>query len=304
VGGVADRRLAPVGGVADRRLAPVGGVADRAPARAGNRVASSLSGAVLARFDRKEDQMVPACKSHSPEQLTLLRWIAGLGAVTAEALAVHGSFTVASARGRLLAAERAGLLVRRRLLAGEPALYALTSHGTRACGVRGLQPCRMSVAGAPHAIACAAAAAALERAYPDHRVMGERELRRAEHEAGAALASASLGHGPGGVALLHRPDLVLWPEDARERLPVAVEVELSVKAPRRLLQICRAWARCRCVAGTLYLAAPEVRRPLARALERAQAAERIALVALDALDGCAAPGRTRAPIARTVPGDA
>jgi ribosome biogenesis protein Nip4 len=62
-----------------------------------------------------------------------------------------------------------------------------------------------------------------------------------------------------------------------------VEVELTVKAPRRLLEICRAWARCRCVAGVIYLAPPEVARALGRAIEKAQAHERVVVVALDAL---------------------
>jgi hypothetical protein len=66
-------------------------------------------------------------------------------------------------------------------------------------------------------------------------------------------------------------------------LPVAVEVELTVKAPRRLAEICRAWARCRCVAGVLYLAPPEVRRALERAIDQAQAGERIAVLGLDAV---------------------
>jgi len=246
--------------------------------------------------------MVNDNKTYSPEQLAMLRWTARLGAVTAEALAQREGRTLASARARLSAGERTGLLSRKRVLAGAPALYTVTPAGMRASGLRGLEPCRVSVANAPHAIACAGAAAALERAYPDHRVMGERELRHEEREAGAALASASLGAGPAGAQLLHRPDLVLWPEGSRERLPVAVEVELTVKAPRRLLEICRAWARCRCVAGTLYLACAEVQRPLARAIERAQAGERIVVVALDGLSAVEAPTRTSAE--RTVPGAA
>ena len=214
--------------------------------------------------------MVRASNTHSPERLSLLRWTVRLGAVTPEALAQHGGWTLASARGRLLAAERAGLLRSRRVLAGAPVLYTATRAGLRASGLRGFEPCRVSVANAPHAIECARVAAALERAYPDHRVMGERELRRDERESGVPLASACLGRGPGDAPLLHRPDLVLWPDGACERLPVAVEVELTVKAPRRLLEICRAWARCRCVAGTLYLASEPVQSPLARAIERAQ----------------------------------
>src|SRR5207302_3741628 len=99
---------------------------------------------------------------------------------------------------RLLAAERRGLLSRRRPLTGAPALYTITAAGLRASGLRGLEPCRITPANAPHAIACAGVAAALERRYGDHhRLLGERELRRDERESGAQLASACLGRGPG-----------------------------------------------------------------------------------------------------------
>jgi hypothetical protein len=232
----------------------------------------------------------------------MLRWVTRLGAVTAEALAQHEGRTIASARAHLLAAERAGLLSRRRVLADAPALYTVTRAGLRASGLRGLQPCRVSVSNAPHTIACAGVAAALEHAYPDHQVMGERELRREESGSGTPLASACLGSTADGAPLLHRPDLVLWPHGPQECLPVAVEVELTVKAPRRLLEICRAWARCRCVAGTLYLATPEVQRALTRATDGAQGGERIVVVALDALLGGGEP--SSASSASTVPSDA
>ncbi|HSZ13460.1 MAG TPA: hypothetical protein VK790_05450 [Solirubrobacteraceae bacterium] len=221
--------------------------------------------------------------THSPELLDMLRWTVRLGAITAPALAEHGGWALASARARLSAAERAGLLRSRRMLADAPSLYTATRAGVRVSGLHGYEPPRVSVTGAAHAIACARVAAALEHAYPDHRLMGEQELRRAEHEAGAALASARLDRRRHGAPMMHRPDLVLWPRDPQEPLPVAVEVELTIKAPRRLLEICTAWARCHCVAGTLYLAAPEVQGPLERAIGRADAGERIALVGLDAI---------------------
>ncbi len=238
--------------------------------------------------------------THSPELLAVVRWTGRLGAVTAEALAHRQQRPLASARGLLLSGERAGLLRRSRVLANAPTLYSVTRAGLRAGGVRGLAPSRVSVANAPHAIACAEAAAALELAYPDHEVMGERELRRDERDASEALASASIG--PPRSAALHRPDLVLWPAGAGPYLPVAVEVELTVKAPQRLLEICRAWARCRCVAGTLYLAAPEAQRALERAIDGAQAQERVVVVALDALIATEAP--TSASSTSTVPSDA
>jgi hypothetical protein len=220
----------------------------------------------------------------TPERTAIMQWTARMGAITAEALAGRLDVTVASARGRLQVLQKAGWLSRKRPLADQPALYTATRAGLRVAGLQGLDPCRVSASNAHHLIVCAWVAAALERCYPDHLVLGERELRRDERERGIPLASARLGLAPDGGPLLHRPDLVLSPEDPEgDGLPVAVEVELTVKAPQRLAEICRAWARCRCVAGVLYLAPPEVRRALDRAIEQTQAGERIAVVGLDAV---------------------
>lgn len=218
----------------------------------------------------------------TPEQTDLMYWTASLGAITAEALALRMGVTPASARGHLSAAVRRGLLVRRRLLVDAPTLYTITRAGLRACGGYGIDPCRLSPGGAHHAIVCAEVAAALERCYPDHRLVGERELRRDERELRRPLASARLA-----AERLHRPDLVLWPEDPRA-LPVAVEVELTIKAPRRLAGICRAWAACPTVSGVLYLAPDQVQRALERAIEKARAQERVVVLPLEALPSWAA----------------
>jgi hypothetical protein len=224
--------------------------------------------------------MNPGIERHTPARVALLEWTARIGAVTAEALARREHVSVASARARLLAARRDGLLLNKRPLVGQPALYTVTRAGLRAAGIVGLDPPRVTAANARHAIVCAEVAVALERAYPDHRVIGERELRREERECSATLASAMLGSAPDGRRLLHRPDLVLRERAGEEA--VAVEVELTVKAPRRLSAICRAWARSRCVDGVLYIVPPEVQRPVQRAIDAAAAGERIALVALSA----------------------
>ncbi len=234
-----------------------------------------------------------------PERIALVRWAAGMGAVTAEAAAVHLGVSLASARGRLRAAEGERLLKRCRPLTGHPALYAVTPSGLRKAGAPGLDPCRVSASNAQHLIECARVAVALERCYPDHRVQGERELRSEERELHRSLASAELGASPRNAGSRHRPDLVLWPVDPDGGLPVAVEVELTVKAPERLAAICRAWARARCVAGVLYLAPPEVERAVQRAIDRAQAHERVVVVPLDAL-----PGHSSGPAERTVPSGA
>lgn len=218
------------------------------------------------------------------EQVELARWAGSLGAVTAEALAHRNGISVASARARLSLARCAGLLSRKRPLLGQPALFSATRAGLRACGMHGVQPCSVKSAGAHHLIVCAAVAAALERCYPDHHVVGERELRRDERECGRLLASAQLGWVREGTSPTHRPDLVLWP-NASGGLPIAIEVELTIKAHRRLIDICRAWASNRAVAGTLYFAPSDVERALMRAIEKIYASERIIVLSLDSLLG-------------------
>src|SRR6202035_3264491 len=208
----------------------------------------------------------------TPEQIDLVHWNASLGAVTAEALSLRLGITMASARGRLSSAQRRGLIARAPL--GSPALFTVTRAGLRAAQVHGIDPVRVSPGGANHSIVCASVAAALERCYPDHRLIGEHELRRDERDCGRALASAVLGWTGSEASCKHSPDLVLWPSDG-DGAPVAIEVELTIKGRRRLAGICRAWARCRSIAGVVYLAPPDVERALKRAIEEARAWEHV-----------------------------
>lgn len=209
----------------------------------------------------------------------MLEWAARVGAVSAEALAVRECCSPASARGRLAAAERAGLLSGTRPLLDEPRLYSLTRRGLGAVAIADLQPARVGPASARHAAACARVAAMIERAYPQLCIGGEADLRRRERGCGRRLASAVVPGVQGGGEPVHRPDLVLWPcASPAGGLPVAVEVELTVKSPRRLLAICRAWARARCVAGVMYIASPQAIDPVGRAIADARAHERIALI--------------------------
>jgi DNA-binding MarR family transcriptional regulator len=219
----------------------------------------------------------------SPAQQEMLRWIGSLGAVSAEALAWRLEISIASARARLAAARDKGWIASSRPLVDRPTLHTATRTGLRACGARSIEPARVSGANAAHMLACAHVAAALERCYPGHRVAGERELCRDEREHGHAFASAPLALGAHGERQLHRCDLLLWPRLCERALPVAVEVELTIKAPARLTSICRAWARSRDVAGVLYLAPADVVRALQRAVDRAHAEERVVILGLEAL---------------------
>jgi len=231
--------------------------------------------------------------SRAIQRVALLQWTARVGAVTPDALAYLDRVSLASARSRLGRLTRERMLVRRRLLVGEPSLYTITRAGLRYAGLPWLEPCRVSVAGESHTLAIARAAAALQRCYPDHEVIGERELRRRERFLARPLASTPLASR--GESGLHRPDLVLVPP-ASEQLPVAVEVELTLKAPRRLVEICRAWSFSRDIAGVLYVAPAGVRRALDRAIASV-GAERIVVLPLDALALLDDPGAT---IARAV----
>lgn len=213
----------------------------------------------------------------------LLFWTAGLGAVTAEAFGVREATSTASARATLAAAVRDGQLERHRPLVGSPSLYTVTRAGLRAISRPKFGPARVGPASARHLVACALAAAVLERRFPDHLVLGERTLREYERRTGARLASVEVGSPGLSWPTSHRPDLVLLAPRVRERRPVAVEIELTVKAPRRLAQICRAWARSRHLEGVLYLAPANVERALLRAIDAAHAGDRVVVLPLHAL---------------------
>lgn len=221
----------------------------------------------------------------TPEQIEITRWTASLGAVTAEALAQRTGVSVASARAKLIAARRRKLLASERPLSGRPMLFTTTRAGLRACQTRDIDVCSVSESNANHLIMCAAAAAVLERRYPHHRLIGERELRRDERELGHPFASAKLATSHRAERGLHRPDLVLCPHDPDGGLPLAIEVELTIKSPERLVEICRAWARCRTIAGVIYFAPEDVQRALRRAVAKVHAFEQVVIVPLDSLLG-------------------
>jgi hypothetical protein len=119
-------------------------------------------------------------------------------------------------------------------------------------------------------------------------MLSEREIRAQEAQSGELLASATLGSLPGGRTALHRPDLALVSPTGRV---IAVEIELSLKAPRRLEAICRGWARARHVDTVYYLALVSPERALRRAITDLRAAQRISVLPLSELEALAAAER-------------
>lgn len=191
-------------------------------------------------------------------------WIARLGAVgigqVQERFGVCRSVSYAIV-ARLV---EAGLIDRVATLPGDPTLLCATAQGIAYAGL-GLPPARVSPGAVDHWLACADTALWAERRWDRDSLMSERELRFAELEAPKPIASAVVGELPDGRPMLHRPDLVVR-DDGRT---MAIEVELTPKAPRRLQTIVRAWRRARHVDQVLYLCPPG---PTCRAVERAVAA--------------------------------
>jgi len=221
------------------------------------------------------------------QEAALTAWTTRLGAVTPEALAERDEIDVAEARERLDRAAGSGLLERKPILVGYSALYTVTVAGRKLARKHqdaggysyhsGISTCHVTIKNARHLIACAGVAAALERRYPGHRVIGELELRRDEREQGRRLIAMEIQSPVGRRS--HSPDIVIWPPAAPgepEPLPIAVEVELTKKPKEELTAICRALARCRHIQATLYFAETQkIEEKLLDTIERLKAHEMI-----------------------------
>ncbi|HUA12774.1 MAG TPA: hypothetical protein VMA83_12330 [Solirubrobacteraceae bacterium] len=200
----------------------------------------------------------------------IVAWISGLGAASALDVAVRFGVDERSVyrRMRTLVGER--LLSVHRVLHRQPGLYAATPEGLRWCGFGGAAVQRLGPANFVHQGAVSRVAAALGRGGLE--LLGEREFRLRERREERLLGSVPLGSG----AALHRPDLLALAGRRR----VALEVELTVKSPRRLERICTAYARARHLDGVIYLAAPGAARALRRAVAGSRAGARVRVVAL------------------------
>jgi hypothetical protein len=210
-------------------------------------------------------------------------WLGELGAAGAEHVGARFGMGRSWTYRRLQLLVADGLLVERRLLHQQAGLYVATAEGLRWTGLGRLGVFRVGAGGFQHAREVARVAAELPR-LGARGLLSERTLRAAENDAGELIASARLGSLPGGRIALHRPDLALRSESGEM---VAVEVELSVKAPRRLEAICRGYARARHLDHVAYLAAPAAARAVSRAAVAVRAEQRIRVHALEDLEGVA-----------------
>jgi hypothetical protein len=172
---------------------------------------------------------------------------------------------------RVAACVERGLLERDETPRGEPSPLRATRAGLRYAGL-GLPVAPFSPALIDHGLRCASMAQHLALEFGAEGVLTERELKLAEQVEGVPIASARLGQRPDGAPRLHRPDLVAL---AGERI-VAIEVELTPKAPRRLEQLIRAWRRASWVSEVRYYCAPgQTRRAVERAIANTHSQERV-----------------------------
>jgi hypothetical protein len=218
---------------------------------------------------------------------------------------------------RVAACVQRGLLERFDMLRSEPRLLRATRAGLRYAQLGGLPVAVVSAGSADHWLRCASTAQLLGEEFDPTQILSERELVLAEQIEGRPLASAKVGELLDGSPQLHRPDLVIMPaagggyggaaatlagtSDAvadriaqggqgvgasaassgceAEQLPIAVEVELTAKAPRRLKGVIRGWRRASWVAEVRYYCAPgPTRRAVERAVTELRAQERIRIL--------------------------
>lgn len=212
----------------------------------------------------------------------IVAWIARVGAAEpAHVMARFGMGRTVSYR-RLAALEGAGLIERSRLLYGQAGLAVVTRAGLRLCGLEDLGVARVSAASVAHWHASTTVAVLLERRQGPGSVGGVGEIRAAERATGRPVATAEVGSSA------HLPDLVVWGSGgAGHPGGLAVEVELTAKAPRRLEQIVRGWRRAASqgvVRGVLYVCSPEALRAVDRAITVADAHEQVRMAAMPAAD--------------------
>jgi DNA-binding MarR family transcriptional regulator len=170
----------------------------------------------------------------------MLAWIARFRFVTADVLAERFQLTPQRVNARLRRLEAEGLVERDRAAQTVPRAVFVTGRGARRLGLRPRRAPRTH-AQREHEQAIARLVARLERALepPDRRVLTEREQRAAQ-TAGHARYSVALRQTRYGERE-RWPDIVLESSGGR----IAIEIELSLKAPERLKRILAGYAATR-----------------------------------------------------------
>jgi hypothetical protein len=174
----------------------------------------------------------------------------------------------------------AGLLERVETLPGDPTLIRATLNGLRYVHLP-LPLAKVSAYQVDHWAACASVSLWAEERWGKDAVISERELRRLEAGSERPIGSCVVGEHRGDYEALHRPDLLVTDNGS----PIAIEVELTPKAPRRLEGIVRGFRRARHLERTIYVVGDRTtRRAVERAVRTVRAGERVQVVDLKSVE--------------------
>jgi hypothetical protein len=189
-----------------------------------------------------------------------------------QVMAAMGAGRTASYR-RIAACVEIGLLERLALLREEPTVLRATRDGLNYAGL-GLPVAAVTPGLVGHDLRCVDVALLVGRRFGHERVLTEREFTWREQSEGQEIASIDLAGAGGrgrGLPRKHRADLAVLTETGT----IAIEVELTAKAPTRLEGLLRAWRRAQVeqvVSEVHYLCAPgKTRRAVERAATKVQA---------------------------------
>lgn len=222
---------------------------------------------------KKQNVSGEGTKTRTRDQ-EMVRFVGRHGVVSVEHVMEAMGVGRTAAYRRVAACIEGRLLERLAVLRSEPSLLRATRSGLRYAGL-GLPVATVSPGAIRHSLICASVAQRVVRANGESAVMTERELVLAERIEGETIASAEVGRPRGGRARLHRPDLVVFKEGGR----IAVEVELTPKAPHRLDELIRAWRRALCVKEVHYLCEPgQTHRAVERAVARVRADQKVTVI--------------------------
>jgi hypothetical protein len=201
----------------------------------------------------------------------LVRLVGRHGVMTVEqAMRATGIGRTATYR-RVAALNGAGLLERLDLLRSQPSLLHATRDGLRYAGLA-MPVAKVSPGTVDHWLRCVTVALDLGERYGHSCVLTEREIVAREVLEDGLVAKARLS-GAGDGRRFHRADLAVLVKEG----VIAVEVELTPKAPRRLEELIRAWKRevaMGDVAEVRYLCEPRQTRRLVERVVKKVRAER------------------------------
>ncbi len=223
------------------------------------------------------DLVVMSANGRVSREREICGWVGRMGAVEVRHIQRRWGVCRSVAYGLVGRLVEAGLLQRVPTLPGDPTLIAATSDGIDYAHLA-LPQAKVGPTQVDHWLWCADVVLWAEERWGPGAVTTERELRWIELAEGKPIGSCVVGELPDGRPMLHRPDLLVSGPSGR----IAIEVELSVKTPRRLEAIVRSWRRARHLDEVLYLVATgPPQRAVERAVRKAHAEERVRVIELE-----------------------